>query len=118
MAQVTGRVAIIVKGVRLASKEGATLNFSDVEREGVAGDGGVIGYQEKTAIPQIECTIAHTGATRLSELQAIVDETVSFDVDSGTSYVLRNAWCTSALSLSNGEVGVTFQGLKCEEVGA
>jgi hypothetical protein len=118
MAQITGRIAIIVRGERLSSKEGATLQFSDFEREGVAGDAGVLGYSEKTSIPQIEATIAHSAQTRLADFQAMEDETVSFDADTGTSYVLRNAWCTNALELSKGEVKITFQGIKCEEVGA
>ncbi|MDR2187034.1 MAG: phage tail tube protein [Azonexus sp.] len=115
--QITGRVAIMVKGSRVASKEGATLKFSDVEREGIAGDGGVLGYAEKTAIPEIECTVAHSATTRLSDFQAMTDETVSFDADTGTSYVLSNAWCTGALELSKGELKLKFQGIKCEEVG-
>lgn len=118
MPQVTGRLAITVKGSRLTSKEGATLKYSSFEREGVAGDAGPIGFAEKTAIPEIECVVAHTGATRLADFEAMTDETVSFDTDTGTSYVLRNAWCAGALELSKGEVKIKFQGLKCEEVGA
>ena len=117
MAQVTGRVSINIKGSRLTSKEGATLKFSNFSREGVAGDAGPIGFSEKTEIPEIECVIAHTAATRLADIEAMKDETVSFDADTGTSYVLRNAWCVGPMELSKGEVKVKFQGLRCEEVG-
>ncbi len=115
--QVTGRVATTVKGKRLTSKEGATLKYSDFSREGVTGDAGVIGFAEKTEIPEITCVVAHTAETRLADFQAMKDETVSFDADTGTSYVLRNAWCADALELSKGEVKLRFQGIKCEEVG-
>lgn len=115
--QVTGRVATTVKGKRLASKEGATLKFSDFSREGVTGDAGVIGFSEKTEIPEISCVVAHTAETRLADFLAIKDETISFDTDTGTSYVLRNAWCSGGIELAKGEVKLTFQGIKCEEVG-
>jgi hypothetical protein len=119
MAQITGRITIVVRGVRLSSKEGATLTFADIGRKGVAGDTGVLGYSESTQIPQIEATIAHDARTRLEDYKAMVDETISFDADTGTSYVLRNAWCDpESLVLSGGEVKITFQGVKCEEVGA
>lgn len=118
MTQLTGRVAIMVRGERLSSKEGATLKYSDVEREGVVGDAGVLGFTEKSVIPEVECVISHSAATRLADFQSMTDETVSFDADTGTSYVLRNAWCVGALELSKGEVKLRFQGMKCEEVGA
>jgi hypothetical protein len=115
MAQVTGRVFITVGGKRLASKEGATLKFGDVKREPVLADSGVVGYSESLTAPEVDCTISHTGETSLKELQGITDATLSFDTDSGRSYVLRNAWCAGALELSKGEVKLNFSGIKCEE---
>lgn len=115
--QVTGRVAITVKGKRIASKEGATLKYSNFSREGVVGDSGVIGFAEKSEIPEITCVVAHTSETRLSDFQDMKDETVSFDADSGTSYVLRNAFLADPLEISKGEVKLRFLGVKCEEVG-
>jgi hypothetical protein len=117
MGQLTGRVAINVKGQRLASKEGATLKFSGFSREGVTGDAGVLGFVEKTEVPEIKCSITHDAKTRLADFEAITDEAISFDCDTGTSYILRNAFCAGAISLSKGEVELTFQGLSVDEVG-
>lgn len=118
MGQLTGRVAITVRGRRLASKEGATLKYSNVSREGVTGDAGVLGFTEKSEVPEIRCTVAHDGATRLADFESMVDETVSFDADTGASYILRNAFLAGSISLSKGEFELTFQGLIVEEVGA
>ncbi|RJX32337.1 MAG: phage tail protein [Oxalobacter sp.] len=114
--QVTGRVFITVKGQRLRSKEGAKLrNFGEVERTGVEADTGVAGYKEATRIPEIECTLIHASDTSLSDLLNIKSENISFDTDTGRSYVLRGAWCTGAFELASGELNVKFQGMKCEE---
>lgn len=117
MGQVTGRVTITVAGRRLKSKEGATLkNIEGITREGVAADTGVAGYQEATAIPEVECTIVHDGNTAITELAAITDATLSFDTDTGKSYVLRNAWHCGGSELSKGELQARFQAMKAEEV--
>jgi len=114
--QLTGRTFVTVKGQRLRSKDGATLkNFGGLSREGVTADTGVAGYTEKTEIPEIECTIAHGADTKLSDFLSITDETISFDTDTGSSYILTGAWCTGALELSKGEVKLKFQGMDCQE---
>lgn len=113
--QLTGRITITVKGQKLRSKEGSTLKYGDVEREGVAADTGVAGYTEKTSIPEVECVIAHAADISLKELQAITAAEVQFITDTGKSFILADAWCAGALELSKGEVKLKFQGMKCEE---
>ncbi len=112
--QVTGRVFVSVDGSRLASKEGAKLDFGGVSRTGVAGDSGVHGYTEKTEIPFIECTISHKADTDLSALAAFNNESVTFQTDTGQTYMLRSAWLAKAPELSKGEVSLRFEGISCE----
>lgn len=114
--QVTGKAFITAKGKRLASREGASLKYGGVERTGEMADTGVVGYSEKNVIPEIECSIVHTGKTSLAELMTIKDDTVMFDTDTGKSFILSNAWCTGGLELSKSEVKVKFQGLSCKEI--
>lgn len=116
MAQVTGKAFITVKGKRQASREGATLRYGGVERQAEMADTGVAGFSEKNVVQEIECSIVHDGNTSLAELMAITDETISFDTDTGKSFVLSNAWCTGGLELSKSEVKVKFQGLGCKEL--
>jgi hypothetical protein len=116
MAKVTGRVFVTVGGKRLASKEGAKLMMGGFEREPVIADTGVIGYSEKIAAPGVECTIAHTADTSLEELRNITNASLSFDTDTGKSFVLSGAWCANALELEKGEVKLNFGALECKEV--
>ncbi len=113
--QVTGRVYVSVNGKRLASKEGAKLNFGGVEREAVLGDTGVLGFVEKTAVPFIECTIAHKADTSLKELADIKDTSVTFETDTGKVYMLRNAWTAKTLEMDKGEIALRFEGITAEE---
>jgi len=116
MAQVTGRVFITVAGKRLASKEGAKLMYGGVSRETVVADPGVVGFSEKTEAPGVECVIAHTSDVKLADYRAMTAATISFDTDTGASFVLNGAWCGNALELEKGEVKLTFGALDCKEV--
>lgn len=116
MAQVTGRVVITVGGKRYATREGATLKFSNVSRQGEAADTGVVGYSEKTEIPEVSCVIVHTADVSIKEIESIKDASISFDTDTGRSFLLSEAWNVGALELTKGEISTRFQGIKCEEV--
>lgn len=116
MAQVTGRVFITVAGKRIASKEGAKLKYGGVKREGVTADSGVVGYKEAPEIPGVECTVVHTSDVSIAEFQAMTNASISFDTDTGRSYVLSGAWCEGAMELASGELGLNFGALDCREV--
>lgn len=117
MAQVTGRVYIKVNGKLLRSKDGAKLNnIGAIERTPVIGN-EVYGYSEKVVAPSIDCTLADTADLKLKEIHAIVNATCTFETDTGKTYIVREAWCESALSLTAGEgdVECKFTGVACEE---
>lgn len=116
MSKLTGRAFITAAGKRLASKEGAEIDIGAVERKGELGDVGVLGYTEKPTIPYVECTLHHNADTSLQEYADMVDVTVSFDTDSGRSFVLRNAWRAGNIKMSKGEVKLRFEGMSCEEI--
>lgn len=116
MAQVTGRVFITVAGKRIASKEGAKFMFGGVSRETVIADFGVVGFSEKVEAPGVECLVAHTADVSLSDYQKMTAVNISFDTDTGRSYVLSGAWCANALELEKGEVKLTFGALDAKEV--
>lgn len=116
--KVTGRVYIRVAGKLLRSKEGAKLvNFGGLERPPVVGN-EVYGYVEKVVAPSIECTIVDTADLSLKEIHAITGATATFETDTGKTYIVRDAWCESALTLTGGEgeVEAKFTGVGCEEM--
>ena len=116
---VTGRAFIKHEGKILPTANGAKLNYGNDERTPVIGDQGVRGYAVKPVAPQIEATIQHASDISLETLAQIKDTHITFECDSGKTFVLRNAWLASALELTaneNGDLPVTFNGLSCQEV--
>lgn len=116
--QVTGRVFVKVNGKLLRSKEGAKLvGYAGRERTAIVGN-EVHGYAEKVVAPSIECVISDKRDTSLEELAAVSDATVTFETDTGKTYILRNAWVSNAIDLTGGEgeVELVFMGAGCEEV--
>ena len=116
---VTGRAFIKLEGKILPTANGAKLNYGNDERAPVIGDQGVRGYAVKPVAPQIEATIQHAGDISLKTLAQTKDTNITFECDSGKTFVLRNAWLASALELTaneNGELPVVFNGLSCQEV--
>ncbi len=117
MAQITGRAFIKHNGQLLRTKEGAKLNMGGVKRNTEKGDTGVHGYSEEVSEPFIECSIAHGADTNLTDLRDITDASITFETDSGKSFILRGAWLESPLELEakGGAVALRFVGISCEE---
>ncbi len=115
MPQVTGRAYISLNGQRLRSKEGAKLNTGGVEREAQLSDSGVDGFSEKTAVPQVDCTINHTAEISLADIQNFKDGTLVFETDTGKVFTLTDAFCARPPELTKGEASLVFQGTECLE---
>jgi hypothetical protein len=116
--QMLGKAFIKIDGRLLKTKEGAKLNVGGVEREPVIGN-EVHGYTEKAVAPFIECSINVDGQINLAELGKITDATVTFEADTGQTWVLRNAWIEKPAELTanaGGEVGMKFFGISCEQL--
>ena len=116
---VTGRAFIKLEGKILPTANGAKLNYGNAERAPVIGDQGVRGYAVKPVAPQIEATIQHANDISLDTLAKTQDTNITFECDSGKTFVLRNAWLANALELTaneSGDLPVTFNGLSCQEV--
>lgn len=108
MAQVTGIVYLHVNGKLLRSKEGAKLNTGGVERTAQAGH-KLYGYSEKFVPAQVEATLAHTADTDIEELNSMVAATVTFECDSGVSYLVANAFTTKPVELTGGDGDLTLE---------
>lgn len=117
MPIVTGRIKIKVNGILLETKSGAKAMISSVERKMIAGDNGVAGHTEETVIPYVEGSVIHTSETNIDQLD-IVDGSVTFETDSGKTYVLRGAVQTTPLEITGGEgeVPVRYEGTSMEPV--
>lgn len=116
MSHLTGRATITAGGRRLPSKEGAKLGLGNVKRSAEMGDAGVLGYKEAPTVPYVECTVEHSRDMSVQEFANMVDVTVSFDTDSGRSFVLRNAWQANELVMDKGQISLRFEAISCEEI--
>lgn len=117
MSQVTGRCFLYVDGALLRSKSGAKLTgIGAVERTAVIGN-QVWGYAEKAIAPTVEATLADTADLSLVAISQITDATITFETDTGKTYIVRHAWCETAPDLTEGEgdVSVKFAGVSVEE---
>lgn len=117
MSQVTGRCWLYVDGALLRSKAGAKLaGVGGLERTAVMGN-QVYGYAEKVVAPTVEATLADTADLSLVALAQVTDATITFETDTGKTYIVRHAWCQSPPDLTEGEgdVAVVFAGMSVEE---
>ncbi len=117
--QVTGKMTISTASMGvLRSKQGATLDFGGVKRDEMADDQGVAGFTEEPVAPSIEATLTHKSGLSLKAVAAITDEDINFETDTGSHFVIRNAWCAEPPQLSNDGMKVKFVGISCDEVTA
>lgn len=118
MSQVFGKAFVKANGKMLRSMPGAKLDLGGMERAVVKGSSAVHGYSESIKESSLECEIALARGDKLEDLRNLTDATITFECDSGQTYVIRDAFIVDTLSLSEGEGGkvpVKFAGQPAEE---
>ena len=108
-----GTAFVKADGQQYALRGNLTISPDEIEREGVAGMDGVHGYLERPRVPSISGDFSFTDGLSISDLRAQTDVTVTAELVSGRTYVLRSAWTSEAMEVnaSDGQVSVTWQGL-------
>lgn len=116
--QTLGRAQVIVDGETIDSEPGAKLVLG-----GIVNDELVTGYNvhrvEKLAPAQLECTFPLAVQRSLEALRRPGEVTIAFMADTGQSYVVRDAFLTSPLEITDGAGGkipLRFSGSPAEEV--
>ncbi len=112
-----GTCYLKVDGAQLALQGDWKVQPNDVERTGVAGPSGVIGFTEKYVVPTIEGTLADGGGVSVQGLAAITASTVTLELVNGKTYILSGAWWAGASPVDavEGKITVKFEGLACFE---
>jgi hypothetical protein len=95
-----------------------TVSPSAVERQGIAGQDRVHGYSELPRVPFIEGDVSLVPELSMEAVEQVTAATVTAELANGKVYVLREAWCRSALELNTreGQVRVRFEGTACDEI--
>lgn len=119
MSQRLGKAFIKWDGKLLETMPDAKISLGGVERTPVLGANTVHGFSEKIKESTIECEISVSSETRLAELAAIKDATITFETDTGQTYIMRNAFLTeppAATAGEGGKVPLKFAGPAAEEM--
>jgi Phage tail tube protein len=121
MTQRFGMAYIAVDGDLQPTMPGAKLDTGGVERTPVEGDNKMLGFTEKPKPAMVTFDISLGPTMSLKRLQDMKNATVTFECDTGQTYVMRGAYTTKTLALTsgdNGKVNVEMAGMPAEEMGA
>lgn len=120
MSRITGRIEVVVNGVLLLNKAGASargIGLSgqpNFELEAIMGDSGLHGYVERPLLAECEVTITDVDGIDLDTFARIRENgTVTFrSAGGGKAYIMDRATCLRNFELTGGEgeVGLKFQG--------
>ena len=104
-------------GLQLRVKGDFKVQPNNFQYEGVAGQDGVHGRKRVPVITTVEANISDDGTLSLQQLAAMVDTTVTVDLDNGKVYVYQQAWYSGLAELNTGEgqIGAKFEALTTYE---
>ena len=120
LGRITGTVEILVNGIPLLNKAGATASGlglsgeANFELKSIVGDTGFHGSTEEPVMAKCEVTISDRSDIKLGDLAAIRESgTLVFrSRGKGKVYTMNNATCLRNFTLTagEGETTVTFEG--------
>jgi hypothetical protein len=119
MAQRIAGIAFLkVDGQMYPLRGNFTVSPSALERAGIAGQDYVHGYSELPRVPYIEGDVSLVAELSMDTVETTVNATVTAELANNKVYVLREAWCATALELNarEGQVRIRWQGISCDEV--
>jgi len=120
MGQKLGQAWIKVDGAALESMPGAKIDIGGTERTAVIGGNAVLGFSGKPKQSIVECEIAVGKGTSLAAFRDMTDVTITFECDTGQTYVVRSAWQCNTPTATDGDGGkvpLKFEGPPAEEMG-
>jgi hypothetical protein len=119
MAQRIAGIAFLkVDGDLYPLRGNFTVSPTPIERAGIAGQDYVHGYSELPRVPYIEGDVSLVPNLSVEQVAQITNSTVTAELANGNTYVLREAWCRSALDLNTreGQTRIRFEGISCDEI--
>jgi Phage tail tube protein len=119
MAQRIAGIAFLkIDGNMLALRGNFTVSPSAVERNMLAGQDGVHGFQELPRVPYIEADISTVPGLSLDDLESETNVTVVAQLANNMQYTLTAAVCKGGFEANtrDGQVRVRWEGITCEEI--
>ncbi len=117
--QKMGRAFIKMDGSMLETLPGATLKIGGFARNTVVGSNAVLGYSESPEAAELECQISLGAGIALEDFRQAKAVTITFEADTGQTYIMSEAWLTESPSITQGDDGpvdLKFASKPAEEV--
>jgi hypothetical protein len=116
--RIGGLLAIIVGGQTYEARGNFQVTGMTVKRTGVAGQDTVHGYIEEPLVPSIKGDWSIGNQLSLDVLEGLTNVTAQVNLANGMTYVLTQAWTTSAFVIDahDGKVDVTLEGITLQEM--
>lgn len=114
-----GKAFIKANGELLETLPGAKIDIGGVTRSPIKGNNSIHGYSEQPKEATVECEISVAPGTSLKKYAALVDATITFECDTGQTFVVRDAFLTEppvATDGDGGKVPLKFAGQPAEEM--
>lgn len=111
---------ISVDGQLLPTLPGAKIDLGGRERAAVTGDNAILGYSEKIKPAMLECEVSLGEGMSLAQWARVTQSTITYEADTGQTYMIRDAFLTEPPSLASGDggkVSLKFSGHPAQEMG-
>jgi len=111
MAQVLGRVKIVVGTRTIRTKKGAKLDPGGITRTAVTATDGSVHYTEDIKEAVLDFVALHTPDLNPLDIHAMADVTANFIGDNGVTYVINHAFSSTPPEINDdGEAPFKFFG--------
>ncbi|RUM91047.1 MAG: hypothetical protein DSZ27_07250 [Thiomicrospira sp.] len=113
MSIVTSRGVINAGSLgKVPTEKGGEIQFGGVKREPVMGSEGVVGHSEDPVAPYIKVTLLNVNSVDKEKLSQMVNETITYSLNSGETYTLTNAFVSDPtnIQVDGGKIDVQFFG--------
>ncbi|HEY9105221.1 MAG TPA: phage tail tube protein [Roseateles sp.] len=114
MAMTHSRVYIKVDGALIESQPGPKWKLGGSKRTPTLSNNKLVGYSETPEPGDLECEVAITAGMSLAQLKDITDATLTLELDTGQTYVGRNAFVTEVIEVTSGEGGKASLKFACD----
>lgn len=111
MSNLLARLKMTINGKVYATEERATeIDLGGADNDPVVDAAGNTHTLESLKPGMIKCTLLATEGFKLRDVQQMTNGTIIAQGNNGLEYIMRNARCGSARTISGGKIPATFYG--------
>jgi len=113
-----GVALVKVDGRNIPLRGNLTVSPNSVERNMIAGQDAVHGYQELPRVPYIELDMSTLPEVEIEDIEAQVNVTVVAQMPNAKQYSLSEATCRGGIEINarDGQARIRWEGIRCEEM--